>query len=247
MIVKIDHVAIAVDKLEASLPFWAEALGLEVGGIETVASEGVKIAWLAVGNAHVELLEPTKASSPVGRYLKSRGAGLHHVTLAVSDLEPLLDTLRERGVTIVGGTSRRGGGGRNVAFLHPKSTGGVLVELVEAEGLRARQPAMLEPGSAALLYLRDPQEKLWGVLRRLDPTGVVIEGIDLSSFDDWVAQVERDEETVVGPSVLFIPMARVEKMLLDRSSGGLPSLAERFQRRVGRPVQEVLGDDSTAD
>ena len=70
---------------------------------------------------------------------------------------------------------------------------------------------------------------------------IVFEGIDLSSFDDWIAQIEQGEESVVGPSVLFVPMARVEKMLLDRASGELPSLAERFERRTGRTVQDVLG------
>ena len=78
------------------------------------------------------------------------------------------------------------------------------------------------PGSTVLLYLREPQEKLWGVLRKLDPSGVVLEGIDLASFDDWIAQIERQEESVVGPSVLFVPMGRLEKILLDRSSGSLP-------------------------
>ncbi|MDX1390348.1 MAG: hypothetical protein R3344_14250, partial [Acidobacteriota bacterium] len=97
------------------------------------------------------------------------------------------------------------------------------------------------PGKPVLVYLREPQEKLWGVLRRLDAAGVMVEGIDLTSFDDWVAQVESGEDNIVGPSVLFIPMTRVEKVLLDRPSGELPSLAERFQRRTGRPVEQFLG------
>jgi hypothetical protein len=91
-----------------------------------------------------------------------------------------------------------------------------------------------------LLYLHQPQEKLWGVLRRLDATGVLLEGIDLASFDDWVAQLERAETSVVGASLVFIPMTRLERILLDRSSGDIPSLAERFEQRTGRTVQEVL-------
>jgi hypothetical protein len=79
-------------------------------------------------------------------------------------------------------------------------------------------------------------------LRRLDSAGVVLEGIDLSSFDDWVAQIEGEEESVVGPSMLFMPMARLEKILLDRPSGHLPSLAQRFERRTGRRVQDVLAE-----
>ena len=81
------------------------------------------------------------------------------------------------------------------------------------------------------------------MLRRLDATGVLLEGIDLGSFDDWLAQLdEQDETSVVGASVIFIPMTRLERILLDRSSGDLPSLAERFEHRTGRSVQEVLGD-----
>jgi len=243
---RLDHLAIAVDKLEHHLPFWSEALGLEVGGMETVATEGVKVAWLDVGGVRLELLEPLGPESTVARHLARRGGGLHHLTLAVDDLPATLAALGARGVEIVGGGARPGAGGRSVAFLHPRSTGGVLVELVAAGTPARTAPATLRPGSSVLLYLREPNEKLWGVLRRLDAPGVVLEGIDLGSFDDWTAQIERDEETVVGPSVLFIPMTRVEKMLLDRTSGGLPSLAERFLRRVGRTVQEVL-DDGAAD
>jgi hypothetical protein len=126
-----------------------------------------------------------------------------------------------------------------VAFLHPKGTGGVLLELVQE---RARAAALNEfaPGAAVLVYVREPQEKLWGVLRRLDATGVVVEGIDLASFDDWIAQIEREETSVVGPSLLFLPANRLEKVVLDRSCGDLPSLAQRFARRIGRTVQEVL-------
>ena len=82
--------------------------------------------------------------------------------------------------------------------------------------------------------------ELWGVLRRMDPAGVIVEGIDLASFDDWIAQIERGEESVVGPSLVFVPMGRVERLLLDRASGHLPSLADRFERRTGRSVQDVL-------
>jgi methylmalonyl-CoA/ethylmalonyl-CoA epimerase len=237
MIHSLDHVGIAVRTLEGSLPFWAEALGLEVTGIETVDTEKVKVAVLAVGSTRVELLEPTAEDSAVAKFLAKRGEGMHHLTLGVDDLDAALARLRARGVPILGGGPRPGASGSRVAFLHPEAAGRVLVELVE----RVRPPREeLGPGSAVLLYLRDPQEKLWGVLRRLDGTGVVLEGIDLGSFDDWVAQIERGEESVIGPSVLFVPMARLEKMLLDRASGDLPSLADRFQRRVGRTVREVL-------
>jgi methylmalonyl-CoA/ethylmalonyl-CoA epimerase len=243
-ILKIDHVGIAVRKLGERLPFWSEALGMEVADVETVDSEGVKIAFLPAGRSRIELLEPTGDDSPVARSIAKRGEGIHHLTLAVRDLDAVLARLRERGVELVGEAPRTGAGGSSIAFVHPRATGGVLVELVESarEGDDPR-PTDIRPGSPTLVYLRDPQEKMWGVLRRLDASGVVLEGVDLGSFDDWVSQVERDEESVIGPSVLFVPMGRVEKLLLDRSSGDLPSLSERFLRRTGRTIGEVLGGD----
>lgn len=238
MIVKIDHIGIAVRALEDGLPFWADTLEMDVGGMHTVEGEKVKVAFLDAGPSKIELLESTSDDSAVAKFIAKRGPGIHHVTLEVRDLPALLGRLRDRSVPLVG-EPRIGAEGRQVVFLHPKATGGVLVELIAARPERRAVPEF-GPGSAVLVYLREPQEKMWGVLRRLDPTGVLLEGIDLASFDDWVAQIERKEETVVGPSVMFIPMARLEKILLDRSSGDLPSMAERFRERTGRSVQEVL-------
>lgn len=240
MIRRIDHVGIAVRSLGQSLGFWAEALGLAVSGIETVESEKVRVAFLPVGASRIELLESTTADSPIARSIAARGEGIHHLTLAVEDMAGALAQLRQRGITILGDAPRTGAGGRSIAFVHPRSAGGVLVELVELASEDEDVGPDLRPGVAVLAYLRDPSEKLWGVLRRLDSAGITIEGVDLGSFDDWVAQVERQEETIVGPSILFVPMTRVEKVLLDRSSGNLPSLAERFERRTGRRVQDVL-------
>lgn len=241
MIEQIDHIGIAVSSLEQALPFWAEALGLDPRGFETVAAEKVKVAFLRAGASRIELLEATEPDSPVAKFIARRGAGIHHLTLAVRDLPVLLEQLGRRNIPVLGGGSRRGAGGREVAFLHPSATGGVLIELLATEDGMDSQPNDLAPGSPVLLYLHNPQEKLWGVLRRLDTTGVVVEGIELGSFDDWVGQIERGEQSVVGPSVLFVPMSRLEKIMLDRASGDLPSLAERFQRRTGRTVQDVLG------
>lgn len=238
MIKAIDHVGIAVRSLERSLPFWSAALGLEVSGIETVASEQVKVALLEAGPSRLELLEPTDADSPVARSIGKRGEGIHHLTLGVSDIEGLVQRLRAQGVTLIGDAPRPGAEGRRVAFVHPKSTGGVLLELVQQRPQTAESG--FAPGAAVLVYVRDPQEKLWGVLRRLDSTGVMLEGIDLASFDDWIAQLEREETSVVGPSLLFLPANRLEKVVLDRNSGELPSLAQRFERRIGRTVQDVI-------
>jgi len=241
MIHGVDHFGIAVRSLEERLRFWADTLALEVGGIETVESEGVKVAFLQAGKIRVELLEPLSAESPVGRFLDKRGEGVHHLALRVDDIEAALDRLRDHGAKVVGSAPRTGAGGQRVAFLHPASTGGVLLELVEPAGQR-RAVADIVPGQPVLVYLRDPQEKLWGVLRRMDVSGLVLEGIDLTSFDDWVAQIERGEENVVGPSVLFVPTPRLERVLLDRASGKLPSLEERFRERTGRAVHDILED-----
>jgi methylmalonyl-CoA epimerase len=240
MITKITHIGIAVGSLEKRLAFWAQALGMELAGIESVASEKVKVAMLPAGQSRIELLEALSDDSAVAKHLARRGEGIHHLALEVVDIEEAVERLERMGVAPIGEAPRAGAEGKRIAFLHPRDTGGVLVELVEAEAAGGEEETEITSGSVVLLYLRDPQEKLWGLLRRLDSSGVVIEGIDLASFDDWISQVEKDEDSVVGPSVLFLPMARLEKVMLDRPSGNIPSLAERFERRTGRKVTEVL-------
>jgi methylmalonyl-CoA/ethylmalonyl-CoA epimerase len=238
MTLTVDHVGIAVESLTAALPFWSEVLDLRVAGIETVDTEGVKVAFLPAGDARVELLEATRDDSPVARYLAKRGGGIHHLTFRVARIEPILERLAARGAPMLDRASRPGAEGSRVAFLHPRATGGVLVELVERPSVPASRG--LAPGDPLLVYLRDPQEKMWGVLRERDGSGVTIEGMDLASVDAWTKQIERAEDGIV-PSVLFFPMARVERILLDRGTPGLPSLSETFLARTGRRVQDVLG------
>ena len=240
MSAKIDHIGIAVGALDDRLPFWRDALGLEFAGTERVESERVEVAFLRAGEARIELLQPSDPSSPIARHLTKRGEGIHHLTLRVNDIDAALDRARSAGVEILGDAPRPGAEGTRVAFLHPRSCGGVLVELVERP--RGGRNDDIVPGQAVLAYLRDPQEKVYGLLRRIDASGVVLEGVDLSSFDDWVAQVERGEETVVGPSLAFVPLTRVEPLLLDRPSGDLPSLSDRFRTRTGKTIEDVLGD-----
>lgn len=98
----------------------------------------------------------------------------------------------------------------------------------------------LAPGVAVVLYLHSPREKLWGVLVSLQPAGIVIRGLDLAVFDDWVRQEQRGEEGI-GLSTLFYPMSRVERMERDETTGPLESFADRFERQVGRSVSEWLG------
>jgi methylmalonyl-CoA/ethylmalonyl-CoA epimerase len=240
MILKIDHVGIAVTALAARLPFWQEALGMAVGGTETVPTEGVKVAFLPAGDARVELLEATRPDSPIAKFIAKRGEGIHHITLQVGAIQPILDRLKAGGIPLLDEAPRAGAGGTRVAFLHPRAAGGVLVELVERTESTRGRAGRIAPGDPVLLYLRDPQEKLWGLLRDRDAAGLTLEGFDLASFDAWMSQVERGEEGIV-PSVLFIPMSRVERVLLDRGAPSLPSLSDGFERRVGRTVQDVLG------
>lgn len=128
----VDHVGVAVKATAAALAFWRDALGLAVGHEEDVETEGVHVTMLPVGSARIELLEPLAARGAVHDFLDRRGPGIHHLCLAVADIEATLARLRAAGVQVVGEAPRRGAGGRLVAFLHPKSTGGVLLELSQA-------------------------------------------------------------------------------------------------------------------
>jgi methylmalonyl-CoA epimerase len=124
-----DHVAIAVVNLEDSLKFYQEQFGLECITIEVVAEQGVRVAKLDVGNTHIELLEPLSPDSPVGKFLSQRGPGIHHICIGVSDIGSELTNLKERGARLIDQSPKVGAGGAQIAFVHPKSTGGVLLEL----------------------------------------------------------------------------------------------------------------------
>jgi methylmalonyl-CoA epimerase len=240
MILKVDHVGIAVSSLDAGLRFWHDALGLSLGGTETVAAEGVRVAFLPAGESRVELLEAIRPDSPIGKFIATRGEGIHHITFQVDAIQPVLDRLKARGVALLDDTPRAGAEGTRVAFLHPRAAGGVLVELVEKAAGAGRRAAGIHAGDPVLVYLRDPHEKMWGVLRERDASGLTVEGLDLASFDAWTTHVERGDDGIT-PSTLFLPMARVERVLLDRGSPALPSLSEGFLKRTGRTVQSVLG------
>ena len=130
---KIDHLGIAVRSIEDSLGFYRDALGIELKSTEVVEDQGVTVALLPVGESRIELLEPVSEDSPVGRFIQKRGEGLHHICYEVEDLASKLDELRSRGVRVLDGYPRRGAEGKMVAFLHPSSANGVLVELVDKE------------------------------------------------------------------------------------------------------------------
>jgi methylmalonyl-CoA epimerase len=129
MSIEIDHLGIAVRNLEESLQFYQDALGMSVSGTERVETERVRVAMLPAG-ARVELLEATDADSPIAKFIEKRGPGLHHVAISVDDLPAAVARLRERGVRILN-EPQIGAGGHTYVFVHPSSTGGVLLELIQ--------------------------------------------------------------------------------------------------------------------
>jgi methylmalonyl-CoA/ethylmalonyl-CoA epimerase len=128
---KIDHLGIAVRSISDSLKFYTEALGLQLEATETVESEGVHVALIPVGESHIELLEPISGDTIVGRFIAKRGEGLHHICYEVEGLEGKIETMKAQGVRFLEGYPQRGAKGKLVAFLHPASANGVLVELSE--------------------------------------------------------------------------------------------------------------------
>jgi methylmalonyl-CoA/ethylmalonyl-CoA epimerase len=132
---RIDHLAIAVNDIQAALTFWKDALGLELEQIEEVESQAVKIAVLPLQDSEIELIEPITGDSGVKRYLEKRGPGLHHVCLEVDDIQAMLERLKARNVRLINDTPQEDGiAGRKFAFIHPESTSGVLVELYQLPG-----------------------------------------------------------------------------------------------------------------
>jgi len=131
MIKKVNHIAVVVSDLDASMRFWVDALGLELSHIEHVASQAVDAAFLPVGESKIELLQPTDSESGVARYLEKRGPGMHHICFEVDNLEAALAKLVKADVQLINESPVVGSDGRKFAFIHPKSANGVLVELYE--------------------------------------------------------------------------------------------------------------------
>jgi methylmalonyl-CoA/ethylmalonyl-CoA epimerase len=128
---KIEHIGIATRTLDAALTFWRDALGLEVVHTEIVEEQKVRVAMLPIGEPRIELLEPTSDDSPVAKFIEKRGAGIHHIAVRVDDIRAMLRRLKESGVRLIDETPHVGAGGCLVAFVHPSSANGVLLELVE--------------------------------------------------------------------------------------------------------------------
>ena len=130
-ILKIDHLGIAVNNMNEGKSFWTDILGLTFEGAETVAEQKVTTAFFPVGESEVELLESTSPDGPVAKFIEKKGTGFQHVAFRVENIEEALAELKAKGIQLIDQVPRKGAGGAKIAFLHPKATGGVLVELCE--------------------------------------------------------------------------------------------------------------------
>ncbi|TJX67857.1 methylmalonyl-CoA epimerase [Soehngenia saccharolytica] len=133
MVKKIDHIGIAVRNLETSVEFYEQMLGIKCTGREVVEEQKVKVAFLPVGDSEIELLESTDDEGPIAKFIEKKGEGIQHIAFRVDDIEKTLEELKEKGVRLIDEKPRYGAGGAKIAFLHPKSTNGVLIEISERE------------------------------------------------------------------------------------------------------------------
>lgn len=131
MLTKINHIGIAVKSLDDSIPFYRDNLRMALAGIEEVSEQKVRVAMLRVGESMIELLEPTSAESPVAKFIEKNGAGIHHIAYEVADIEAAIASLLADGARMVDETPRDGAHGSRIAFIHPKSSNGVLTEICQ--------------------------------------------------------------------------------------------------------------------
>lgn len=128
---RINHVAMVVDDMDRALSFWCDALGMDLHELRDVPAEASRVAFLPLPGSEVELVKPTTDDSGIAKYLAKRGPGMHHICLEVDDIASMLAQLKERGVRLINESPRMSGNGKQYAFIHPESTGGVLVELYQ--------------------------------------------------------------------------------------------------------------------
>ncbi len=130
---KIDHIGIAVKNLDETLEFYKDVLGLEVAGTEVVEEQKVKVAFLPVGDTEVELLESTDPDGPIARFIEKNGEGVQHIAFKVENIEEAIEAMKAKGMRMIDETPRYGAGGAKIAFVHPKSSYRVLVELTQRD------------------------------------------------------------------------------------------------------------------
>ena len=134
MVKNLDHIGVAVKNLDESLKFYTDILGLEVISKEIVKEQKVKVAFVPIGDSEIEFLESTDCDAAIAKYIEKRGEGIHHIALRVENIEKALELIREKGIRLIDEKVRCGLNKTKIAFLHPKSTNGVLIELVERNG-----------------------------------------------------------------------------------------------------------------
>lgn len=132
MLTKINHIGVAVKSLNDTIPFYRDTLGMALAGIEEVSEQKVRVAMLQVGESMVELLEPTSAESPIATFIDKNGCGIHHIAYEVDDIEKAIAKLLGEGARMIDEKPRLGAHGTSIAFIHPKSSNGVLTELCQA-------------------------------------------------------------------------------------------------------------------
>jgi methylmalonyl-CoA/ethylmalonyl-CoA epimerase len=133
MLTKINHIGIAVKSLDDSLPFYRDQLGMSCEGFEEVVEQKVKVAMLRIGESMIELLEPTSEESPIAKFLEKNGTGIHHIAYEVADIEVAISMLQTQGARMIDTVPRCGAHGSRIAFVHPKSSNGVLTELCQSQ------------------------------------------------------------------------------------------------------------------
>jgi len=133
MVERLDHIGIAVSNLDESVGFYTDVLGLKLHGTETVPEQKVRVAFLPVGDTEIELLESTDPEGPIAKFIEAKGPGIQHLAFRVDDVEKALAECRARGLRLIDEKPRYGAGGAKIAFLHPKATNGVLIELCQRE------------------------------------------------------------------------------------------------------------------
>ncbi len=210
MKVVLDHVGIAVEDLDASLSFFRDALGLEVEAPEEVLSQRVRAQFVAVGRSSLELLQATAPESPIAKFVAKRGPGLHHITLRVEDIRAALAHLRQRNVTLVDEEPRPGAEGASVAFIHPSSAHGVLVELKQAAARRPAPelPKTIRLGDIDIVTVSDGFFYL---------DGGAMFGVIPKTF--WEKKAPPDERNRIRMAMRCVLLRGPRTMLIDAGSG----------------------------
>ena len=223
----LDHIGIAVKDLSAALAFYRDALGLEVEAPEEVASQQVRAHFVPVGESKLELLEPTGAESAIARYVEKRGPGLHHITLRVDDIQSAVAQLTARGIRMVDERPRPGAEGSTIAFIHPSSAHGVLVELKQST--IANQSAICNPQSAIVRFTLGELEliSLSDGLFRMD--GGLMFGVVPKT--DWSAHAPADERNRVTLAMRPLVVRGARTMIIDAGLGDKDS--ETFNEIYG--------------